>query len=305
MRCLEACARLRFPRERFEVIVVDDGGQLDPSIVDAFGDRMQVTLATQPRRGPAAARNAGVRIARREYLAFTDDDCEPAPDWLDRIATHLERQPAAAIGGRTINALPGNVYSATSQLLVDYLYEYYAGRTDGARFFTTNNLVIRRDTFVELGGFLEYFTQAAAEDRELCFRAARRGVPLLYADDAIVHHWHDLSLPTFCRQHFRYGKGAARMHRVVRGAFEDAFRVEPAAFYARLLLSPLRFETVPRRMYGIGLSALTQVAHALGYFVESLRLRRERPESRAPGSDARGDGVLRRPVGIGERGGMK
>jgi glycosyltransferase involved in cell wall biosynthesis len=65
-RCLEAIACLEYPRDEFEVIVVDDGGQTQlDHIVRSFTDRrVAVSLLRQPHAGPAAARNAGTERAR-------------------------------------------------------------------------------------------------------------------------------------------------------------------------------------------------------------------------------------------------
>src|SRR5437867_3420967 len=68
--CLQALAKLDYARERFEVIVVDDGSTTPPeAVVTSFQDRLQVTLVLQPHAGSAAARNTGAERARGEYLA--------------------------------------------------------------------------------------------------------------------------------------------------------------------------------------------------------------------------------------------
>src|SRR5437870_3627411 len=75
--CLQALAGLRYPRERFEVFVVDDGSSVPPSdVVARIRGEINITLLIQHHSGPAAARNAGAERARGHVLAFTDDDCE-------------------------------------------------------------------------------------------------------------------------------------------------------------------------------------------------------------------------------------
>ncbi len=118
-QCLEALARQTYPRERFEVIVADDGSP-EPviGVVDAFRHRLDVTYLQLPHAGPGAARNAGAAPARGDLLAFTDDDCEPEPGWLDALAGRFAANSNVGVGGRVVNALPANIYSETSQLLV-------------------------------------------------------------------------------------------------------------------------------------------------------------------------------------------
>src|SRR5512137_1175434 len=87
-RCVEALARLDYPRDRLEVLIVDDGGggvsNLD---LGELPRDLQVRVVEQENRGPASARNRGAREAEGELLAFTDDDCRPRPSWLAELAT--------------------------------------------------------------------------------------------------------------------------------------------------------------------------------------------------------------------------
>src|SRR3990172_7747823 len=102
-------------------------------IVGSCCSRIDATCVRQRNAGPASARNTGAAQARGEFLAFTDDDCRPAPDWLRGLALRLTQSPDCVIGGRTTNALPDNPYSSASQLLIDYLYSYYNADPDRAR----------------------------------------------------------------------------------------------------------------------------------------------------------------------------
>ncbi len=124
-RCLRSLSSLDYPSDRFEVIVVDDGSESPPEdiVADAPG-QLDTTLLSPPHAGPASARNYGAAHARGEYLAFTDDDCVPTPSWLRAIAVRFAATPGDAIGGRTLNGLPKNLYATASQALTDYLYVY-------------------------------------------------------------------------------------------------------------------------------------------------------------------------------------
>ena len=124
--CLQAIDGLTYPHDRFEVIVVEDGSRtpLD-GIVGTFSHRMAVKLISQNNSGPANARNRGAAEAKGEILAFTDDDCTPSAGWLHALADTFRDGPDCGIGGKTINTLTDNLYAETSQMLLDYLYEYY------------------------------------------------------------------------------------------------------------------------------------------------------------------------------------
>jgi GT2 family glycosyltransferase len=278
-RCLEAIACLEYPREEFEAIVVDDGGdtQLD-HVVASFADRMAVSLLRQPHAGPAAARNAGSERARGRYVAFLDDDCAPDPRWLRELVTCLNTHGDAAIGGRTLNSLPDNLYSSATQLLVDYVSDQHNDNFRHAAFFPSNNLAVSKSAFQAIGGFNVRFEFPAAEDRDWCDRWLRHGFRLHYASDAIVHHAHFLTLGTFWRQHVSYGRGAYSFWHANRrrSAGFDRRRV---AFLLRLPLTPFR---VSKRRRPVSLAAaliVSQVATISGVLLESIR---SRPDTSAP-----------------------
>jgi glycosyltransferase involved in cell wall biosynthesis len=230
--CLAALQHLDYPHECFEVIVVDDGGQVPlEAAVASCGERFNVTLIKQPHAGPAAARNTGAARAKGQFLAFTDDDCEPATDWLRALAIRFATAPDHAVGGRTLNTLASNPYATASQLIVDFVYAYYNADPSRARFFASNNLAVPADRFHALGGFDASFR--TSEDRDLCDRWLHRGYRMTYAPEVIVSHAHVLTLRTFWGQHFNYGRGAFRFHRARVRRGSGCFGSD-LAFYARL-----------------------------------------------------------------------
>lgn len=235
--CLQSLTLLDYPRSDFEVIVVDDGSGMPPeTVVAAFHDRLDVTLLTQPHAGPAQARNTGAAHAKGAFLAFTDDDCTPAPTWLQALAARFATAPDCAIGGRTLNALPHNLYSTTSQLIIDFVYAYYNADANQARFFASNNLALLTDHFRANGGFDPTFT--TSEDRELCDRLLLSDYRMIYASEAVVYHAHALTFRTFWRQHFNYGRGAFHFYQARRRRRRERVRLEARSFYLGMLRFP-------------------------------------------------------------------
>ena len=273
--CLDALARLDYPRDIFEVIVVDDGSETAPeAVVAAFRDRIDVSLITQAHAGPATARNRGAARAKGEFLAFTDDDCAPAPDWLKKLAVRFAAMPRCLIGGRTINALTDNPYSTASQMLIDYLYAYFKPDTDQGCFFTSNNIALAAAAFRKLGGFDTSFPLPAAEDRDLCDRW-RAQYPMIYAPEVVIYHSHTLSLCTFSTQHFNYGRGASYFHQLRAERVHGRLRLEPASFYWNLLKYPLSTSTCQPSVLLIALLILAQGAHAMGFFFDRVKALRK------------------------------
>lgn len=269
--CLHALARLDYARDHFEVIVVDDGGRTPlVNVIAPFHDRLSVTLLTQPNAGPAVARNTGAAQAKGQFLAFTDDDCRPAPDWLKSLGVRLAKDPDCIIGGHTINALPDNPYSSASQILIDYLYSYYNADPHRARFLTSNNLALAADHFRAIGGFDTTFPLAAGEDRELCDRWVHSGYQLTYAPEILIYHAHALTFRTFWRQHFHYGRGAFCFHQARGQRTQKSIKLEPLSFYQNLLRQPFSEGRGGRALSLAALVVVSQVANAAGFLRERL-----------------------------------
>jgi GT2 family glycosyltransferase len=269
--CLQSLTRLDYPRDKYEVVVVDDGSETPPDdIVAAFRERLNVTLLTQSNAGPATARNVGALTARAEFLAFTDDDCAPASNWLRSFAARFEQTPKCAIGGQTLNILQNNPYSSASQLLIDYLYSYYNVDAEQAQFLTSNNFALPADRFHAIGGFDTTFPRAAGEDREFCARWKHHGYRLIYAPEVKVFHAHRLKLNTFWRQHFNYGRAAFYFHRKCAQSRLERVKLEPPRFYLNLLRYPFLRARESRSVLLALLLILSQFSNAMGFMWEKV-----------------------------------
>jgi glycosyltransferase involved in cell wall biosynthesis len=268
-KCLQAIAKLDYPADRFEVIVVDDGSPTPiESIAAPFQQSLNLTVIRQPNSGPAKARNTGASKAKGRYLAFTDDDCAPLPDWLTQLETKFAAVPDCLIGGQTLNALPQNLYSTASQILIDYLYEYFNMDSGRSSFFASNNFAMPTHRFQELGGFDTSFPLAAGEDREFCDRWLHHDHAMLYVPSVRIQHFHHLTLQSFWRQHFNYGRGAFCFHQVRSQRNQDGIKIESLTFYTKLLLYPFRRDTSQSAILLSALLLLSQVANILGFFKE-------------------------------------
>lgn len=251
--CLSALALQ--DHDAYEVIIVDDGS--DPPVEDVvLAAAGPVRYVRQANAGPAAARNEGAKAARAPLLAFTDDDCRPAPGWLTAMARAHEREPDALIGGRTSNGLPDNVYSAASQDLIGFL------EAEDRTYFASNNIACPAHGFAALGGFGGDFPLAGGEDRDFGLRWGRSGRPLTQTDDAVVIHDHALTARGFWRQHANYGRGARHMRAL--GDAGGGHRFARLGWYARLVSWPVR-TSQPRGMRRAALLAAAQLATAWGF----------------------------------------
>ncbi len=129
---------------------------------------------TTPRA--AANRNNGAREAQAEWLAFIDDDCVPAENWLNALSTVVHSEQFDVVEGKTI-----------APERKDDPLKYYVENLTGGMFWSCN-LAIRREVFWQLGGFDEDFLEAGGEDMEFAFRLQSRNLRTTFAQDAIVFH---------------------------------------------------------------------------------------------------------------------
>ncbi len=179
-KCLDALAQQTLGPEQFEVLVVDDGDQPQTALAvrnAVHGTGLTVRYLAQPeRRGPAAARNRGWRLALSSLIAFTDDDCIPDPNWLMAALTGFQ-QGASVLTGQLTMPLPENptAHDRTAALL------------ETAEFITAN-LFCRRSVLEAVGGFDEAFDSAWREDSELQFKLLRIGVPITPCPEALIVH---------------------------------------------------------------------------------------------------------------------
>jgi GT2 family glycosyltransferase len=263
-RCLAALAAQDVGE--LNVVVVDDGSR-SPKTVAAAVERAYPAarvLRSAP-RGPATARNLGARAARGEIVCFTDDDCEPSPDWVRRlVGVALQRGVAA---GHTVAPLEAGAAVVASQSIVEHLQLSSLDRGGRLGFAPACNLAATRQALARLP-FDESYPGAAAEDRDWCERAARAGLAPVYVPAATVVHRQEPGTRSFVGRQYRYGRGAARFRRASadRG-------LAPASFYTGLV----------RRGFaagaGVGLLVLCSlVATAVGVGAE--RLRGEAPRRR-------------------------
>jgi len=171
---------------RFEVLVAHGGaGERTEALLRehplAGAGRLR-EVAVRGGRSPAVLRNAGWRAVHAPVIAFTDDDCRPPPEWLERALAAAGANPGVPVQGSTrpdpdelgvLHAAPW-----ARSLLVD----------PPTLWAPTCNMVYPRDLLERLGGFDETYPSAAGEDADLALRAGEAGAPLLAAPEVLTYH---------------------------------------------------------------------------------------------------------------------
>jgi glycosyltransferase involved in cell wall biosynthesis len=261
-RCLAALSAQ--DAKSLDVVVVDDGSRNRAALEAALGEAPEARCLHTPARGPAAARNLGAVATEGEVICFTDDDCEPEPAWAARLGAAARESGVAA--GRTVPPPGAPAPVVASQVIIDHLLAASLDRTATTRFAPSCNLAVVRDVFERLR-FDERYPDAAGEDRDFSARAAAIGAAPRFEPAAIAVHRQALDGPSFLRQQFRYGRGAARFRRFGPG---HGLLAEPSS-YANLIRAGFQRGAIVG-----GLVVAAQFATAVGIAAEAASSSRRR-----------------------------
>ncbi|HWO82613.1 MAG TPA: glycosyltransferase [Solirubrobacterales bacterium] len=212
-------------------------------------------------RGPAWARNEGVRRARGEVVCFTDDDCRPSAGWAEALTASLFSGLGQVTTGPVLMDQGSTAADRAWEAIVAYLQEQACvPGTASPGFAVTANLGVRRELLERLS-FDESFPGAAGEDRDWGERAARAGAAAQLIPSAIVLHRSGMRVLEFLRQQYRYGQGATRYRQAAASRHPGS-----PAFYFGLLGSAFRAGLTP----GL-LAAAAQLATFAGAIAETAK----------------------------------
>lgn len=210
-QCLTALESQQMTKGAFEILVVDDGstdGTIELLETRSNASPSLIRWFRLSHGGPAVARNLGVRQAKGNLIAFTDDDCIPEPDWLGALTAELpDDATCAGVGGPIRCAQETSVsrYIDRAKLMSHWI-------EDGVvEYLITANALYRAAYLVEIGGFETGFLLAGGEDVDLSYRLRRSGYSLRVTERGAVRHHHHDTLNSFFRMSWRHGFGAAQL----------------------------------------------------------------------------------------------
>lgn len=167
--------------EDFEVIVVHDGNVDIKTLLHTWKHQLPLRAIEIFERGTVPKRNAGWRAASAPIIAFTDDDCEPAPGWLKAALAAFDA------GVPTLDLLQGRVDAHPEDGEVGGLFKRVVTVSGHYEGYPNANLVYRRSALERVDGFDPAYW-GATEDADLAFRVLESGGEVQYVDDALVWH---------------------------------------------------------------------------------------------------------------------
>jgi len=227
---LQYLLNVDYPKDRFE-IVFGDGGSTDKTI-DILKewqkryDLIKVVIVPNS-KSPGEARNAAIKMAKGDYILFTDGDCAPRKDWVKKMLEPFQMDPKIGMVGGEIHTLRTDPNNLVESYCEQTKFLTVAGRclmteegyyptiekdlpheVNGnihSPFFATANAAVSKVAADAIGR--EFWHEITSEDVDFSLRILKKGYKLYYKPSAIVDHMHRVTLQAYCKQLWGYGFG--------------------------------------------------------------------------------------------------
>ena len=219
-----------YPKDKME-IVFGDGGSTDKTIdiIRTWQKKYDlIKLVIVPNsKSPGEARNAALKMAKGDYILFTDGDCAPRRDWAKKMLEPFFKDPKIGMVGGEIHTLrtdPNNDVESyceqtkfltvsgrclmTEEGYYPLIMKDLPSEVNGnihSPFFATANAAVSKVAADAVGR--EFWHEITSEDVDFSIRILKMGFKLYYKPSAIVDHMHRVTLQAYCKQLYGYGFG--------------------------------------------------------------------------------------------------
>jgi glycosyltransferase involved in cell wall biosynthesis len=212
--CLESLASQTY--RPLEIIAIDDGssdGSKEKLLAWHEEEReIPIRILTQGAKGLSAGRQLAVKKAQGEWVAITDIDVRPEPDWITNMVLEIQpidqQEKIVAVTGRTVFEHAGDVVSRVRSVEIETKYRSRPRRTSLANGPCS---MFERESLLEIGGFNPHWFHA--EDMEVSLRLIANGGVIVYAPDAVVHHVPEIESSRFLAKRRRDARAHIRILR--------------------------------------------------------------------------------------------
>jgi len=180
--CLEGLNKQTIPSSKFEIIIIDNGSYPNLQIVDY--PNLQINFISCMKKGSYAARNAGIKVALGEYIAFLDADCQPIEKWLEIGLRTLKNNPTKTVIAGNVSLIP----SQNPSIIEQYQCLTGFGQKENVeinQFAATANIFVKYENINEIGLFDDRLLSGG--DREWSWRAKQCNYNIIYSSEALVY----------------------------------------------------------------------------------------------------------------------
>ncbi len=201
--CLNSILALQYPKDSFEVIVVDGGSKDDTAKI---ASKFPIKVVSKRLNAPAAY-NYAAKLVSYPILGFIDADAKVEPQWLQKLVRRLDEPNVAGVSGSIETWNTQNPWARSIGYELKNRYQRigkYTGR------IATMNLLLKRSVIEEAGGWDEGFP--SQYDTDLGFRISAKGYKIAYEPSAVCYHFNRPTLKAYYRQQLQYGKNTLRLY---------------------------------------------------------------------------------------------
>lgn len=203
--CLKALEKQTYPDELYEVVLVDNNSRHKPDVSSDEYPHLVFTEEKTP--GPSAARNKGIIVSKGDVIAFTDSDCIPEKDWIERGVDFLTNNPDIGIIGGRVDVFPEDENNPNAIELWEMVSAFpQKNFIENFHYAATANVFTYKKAIDKSGVFNEKMLYG--EDREWTNRIHNNGYKIAYADDVLVLHPARKNFNEFYRKWYHYLYGA-------------------------------------------------------------------------------------------------
>ncbi len=210
--CIESLLAVDYPEDQRELIFVDNAStDKTAKLLKSYGKRIRAIF--EAKRGPAAARNRGLRTACNEIVAMTDADCVVDPEWLPKLIEPLRDPSVGMVGGTILSKQPCNSIEQFGERIHDH---HMAIEVWTPPYVITMNWASKKSVLRQVDFFDENFLRC--EDVDFAYRAFQGGVKFAFASEAVVYHRNEDSLVALFQEgylHGFYSVQAIKKHRLL------------------------------------------------------------------------------------------
>lgn len=213
-KLLDSILRVDYPRNKLEIIVVDDGSADRTSGICERHELHPKIIRHDTNKGLAEARNTGIRNSAGEIILFTDDDTEVEPNWVKKMVKNLKNfDIAGGFVSKPENTLItkyyywkklNNKFIRKMGIITPENWETHADLIVGC------NMGFRRSVFNDIGFFNPalgvHKNAGGGEETDIIYRACINGKKILYDPEVFIIHHHLTSISALIKRGFRYGR---------------------------------------------------------------------------------------------------
>jgi glycosyltransferase involved in cell wall biosynthesis len=263
--CIESLLGLDYPKERVEIILVNNGST-DGTMALLNQYKTAIKILHEPKRGPAAARNRGLLEAKGDVVAFTDSDCIVERNWLRNLVAPLQDDGVGIVGGKNLAQRPCNSIGQFGEHINNH-DKAINGITPP--YAITMNWSSRLSVLNEMEGFDDRLIRCC--DVDLSYRIHQAGYTLAYQPRAIIWHKNDQALSGLFKKGYLHGLHSVRVlkkHKSFLSQF--GYRRFTIASYIGILASAMNVILGDNRPFST-CDCVFKLGKKVGKFVGSMR----------------------------------